>query len=137
MKKKNGKGKEHGDGYKSFEGEYLDGMKWKGKFVKSIIQNFHQILIEGEFSNGEFWNWKGKEYNDNRELVFEREYFKGKRWNGKGKEYKWDHEFKLELIFEGEYLKGKRWNGKGKEYKDYLTLVFDGEYLNGEKILKY
>ena len=52
-----------------------------------------------------------------------------KNGNGKGKEY--DDEG--ELIFEGEYYNGKRWNGKGNEYDDNGELIFEGEYLNGEK----
>ena len=28
-------------------------------------------------------NGKGKEYNDNGDLIFEGEYLNGKRWNGK------------------------------------------------------
>ena len=49
--------------------------------------------------------------------------------NGKGKEYNEDGE----LIFEGEYLNGIRWNGKGKEFFRG-KLKFEGEYLNGKKI---
>ena len=56
-------------------------------------------------------NRKGREYNDNADLIFEGEYLNlsGKR-NGKGKEYNDDGE----LIFEGEYLNGKRWKWKCK-----------------------
>ena len=43
-------------------------------------------------------NGKGKEYNDNFEVIFKGEYKDGKRFKGKGKEYN----YKDELIFEGE-----------------------------------
>ena len=46
--------------------------------------------------------------------------------NGKGKEYDNDGD----LMFEGEYLNGKR-NGKGKEFNYDGNLIFEGEYLNG------
>ena len=61
--------------------------------------------------------------------MFEGEYLNGKR-NGKGKEYNDNGE----LIFEGEYLNGKRWNGKGKEYNDDDGLIFEGKYKNGERV---
>ena len=53
----------------------------------------------------------------------------GKKWNGKGKEYDEDGN----LIFEGEYINGQKWNGKGKEYDEDGNLTFEGEYINGEK----
>ena len=37
----------------------------------------------GKYLNGET-NGKGKEYNDDGELLFEGEYLNGKKWNGKG-----------------------------------------------------
>ena len=40
----------------------------------------------------------------NGEIIFKGEFSIGKRWNGKGKEYNDDHE----LIYEGEYLNGKK-----------------------------
>ena len=50
--------------------------------------------------------------------------------NGKGKQYDNDGN----LLFEGEYLNGKRWNGKGKKYSHNLEEYMDIKYLNGEKI---
>ena len=47
-------------------------------------------------------NGKGKEYNNNGNLIFEGEYLNGKR-NGKAKEYSYGN-----LIFEGEFLNGQR-----------------------------
>ena len=52
-------------------------------------------------------NGKGKEYNDDGELIFEGEYLNGNK-NGKGKEYYYDDK----LIFEGEYLYNKKWKEK-------------------------
>ena len=44
-------------------------------------------MFEGEYLNGKRWKGKGKEYNENDSLIFEGEYLNGKRWNGKGKEF--------------------------------------------------
>ncbi len=66
-----------------FEGEYLNGKRWKGKIKE---YNHGNLIFEGEYKNGER-NGKGKEYEkDNGRLIFEGEYFIGKR-HGKGKEY--------------------------------------------------
>ena len=62
---------------------------------------------------------KGKEYDNDCELIFEGEYI-----NGKGKEF-----YKDELIFEVEYI-----NGKKHVYDNDWELSFEGEYLNGEKM---
>jgi len=88
-------------------------------------------MFEGDYFNGKRWNGKGKEYNNNRELIFEGEYLNGKRLNGKGKEYKNDEG----LIFEGEYLNGDRWNGQGKEVTFNKTekIIFNIKYINGFK----
>ena len=106
-------------------------------------------------------NGKGKEYNDDNNVIFDGEYLNGKKIgkeynnygklifdgdrNGKGKEYYFG-----KLEFEGEYLNGKKYNGKGydrknniiyelkngngfvKEYSSNSQLIFDGQYLNGE-----
>ena len=92
-----------------FDGEYLNGKKWKGKY-KDYINN-SSIIFESEYLNGEI-NGKGKEYYYNN-LIFEDEYLNGQK-NGKGKEY-----FNNKVIFEGEFLNGKRWNVKGKDYEKY------------------
>jgi len=60
--------------------------------------------------------------------MFEGEYLKGEK---KGKEYNEDGE----LIFEGEYINGKK-PGEVKKYdssNDYLNSA--GEYLNGKKMV--
>ena len=41
------------------------------------------IIFEGEYLNGKRWKGKGKEYK-NGIMIFEGEYLNGKRWNGKG-----------------------------------------------------
>jgi len=79
-----GKGKEYSghDDILIFEGEYLNGERWKGK---EYGYN-GEILFKGEYSNGK--RSKGKEYNYEEELLFEGEYLNGKKWKGKGKEKK-------------------------------------------------
>ena len=102
-----------------FEGEYLNGKKYNGKWYDKD----GNIIYELKKGNG-----KVKEYSEYNEetLIFEGEYLKQKR-NGKGKEYDFGR-----LIFEGEYLNGLR-NGKGKEYDRHGELIFEGEYLNGKR----
>jgi len=111
--KVNGKGEEYnGNGQLIFEGEYLNGERWKGKGY--IYDDYRKrLLFEGEYLNGKK-NGKGKEYNKYGGLVYEGEYLNGER-NGKGKEYE---SFQGKLVFEGEYLKEK--NGMEKE----LNLFF-------------
>ena len=136
---RNGKGKEYSfNGLIKFEGDFLNGKKWNGKGLGLNKSRLYEIK-EG----------KGyvTEYDDFHRLLFEGEYLNGER-NGKGKEYYPDYRI---LKFEGVYLNGKKWNGKGydrynnkvyelqngkgfiKEYNDYGRLIFEGEYLNGEK----
>ena len=144
--KRHGKGKEY-NSYKqlTFEGEYLDDLKWNGKgydksnnivyelkngkgFVKEYNYEHRNLEFEGEYLYGKR-NGKGKEYSYLGELalVYEGEYLNGKR-NGKGKKY-----FRNVLVFEGEYLEGKRY-GKGKEYYNNGKLRFEGEYLYNYKL---
>ena len=77
-----GKGKEYSghDDILIFEGEYLNGERWKGK---EYWYN-GEILFKGEYLNGK--RSKGKEYNYEEELLFEGEYLNGKKWKGKWKE---------------------------------------------------
>ena len=115
----------------NFEGEYVNGER-NGK-GKEYDEN-DNLLFEGEYLNGE-WS-KGKEYDEFGNIIFEGVFLNGKKWkgnglrNGKGKEYEYD-----KCIFEGEYLNDLR-NGKGKEYDYKGKLIFEGEYLNGEKLEK-
>ena len=68
------------DGETEFEGEYLNGKRYKGKGKE--YNEDDEIEFEGEYLNGER-NGKGKEYNySNGKLKFEGEYLNGKRWNG-------------------------------------------------------
>ena len=116
-----------------FEGEYLNGEKVTGK----LYDKNGNIIYEINDGTG-----KGKETNDNGELIFEGEYLNGKR-NGMGKEYYYNND-RLEiggenlndmkdsyLIFKGEYFNDRRWNGEGKEYDTEDNLIFEGEFLNG------
>ena len=67
--------------------------------------------------------WKGKEYNDNNEIIFDGFYLNGNRWNGQGKEYdKYNN-----LIYEGKYLNCKKWNGKIYEIKNNTTYQLENE----------
>ena len=131
--------------YKIFSGKYI-------KFERAEYGEIYNAysckkIYEGEINNGER-NGKGKEYNENDELIYEGEFLKGKRngygkdmglgntiyfqgefknglKNGKGKEYN-----NGILTFEGEYKNGEMWEGKGEEY-GYETVLFDVEYKNG------
>jgi len=99
--KKNGKGKEYyEEGELFFEGEYINGKRWNGKFYNGINNIVYEIK-----------NGKGfiKKYYDSICLKFEGEYLKGEK-NGKGKEY---YIFSEILKFDGGYLNGKRME-KGK-----------------------
>ena len=115
------KGKEYYDNGKlKFEGEYLNGKRWNGKYY-NIKGNVCCKIING--------TGKVKEYNEKGNIIFEGEYSNGEI-NGKCKEYFNNGK----LIFEGEYLNGIKWNGKCKEYDNFNDkLIFEGEYLNGEK----
>ena len=74
---------------------------------------------------------KGKEYNNDGEILFEGEYLDGNRWNGKGIEYNENYDFQ----FEWEYLNGKKWNGVIIEYDlDDNSIIFNGNIFEGEKI---
>ena len=122
--KRNGKGKEYNvKGELIFVGEYLNGLKWIGKEKENFELKYNKLILESEYLNGYKVNLKGKEFNNyNGKLTFEGEYFENKR-NGKGKEY--DEEGNI--IFEGEYayehkIRGKEYfqNGKLKFKGEYL-----------------
>ena len=78
-----------------FEGEYKNGKKWKGKYIKYSFP-LNLIEFEGEYKDGILWSGKG--YNLNNGNI-EYEIIDGKRKgvkkdnfieideNGKGKEY--------------------------------------------------
>ena len=99
---------------------------------------------------GRRWKVKGKEYNENGQLIYNGSYLNCIKWEGKIEEYeegkiifegnykggKLDGIFKEYkggiLIIEGIYKDGKK-NGEIKEY-DYLgNIIFKGEYNNGKK----
>ena len=147
MGKKNGKGKEYNEeGKLIFEGEYLNGKKWKG-IEKQYDEDTGNLIFEYEYKNGER-NGEVKEYDKyNEELFFYGTYLDGKR-NGQGKEYKFipyiDYNYssnyssrnnsKNIIIFSGEYLNGER--KEGKEYNYDEKLVYKGGYLNGKEMGK-
>ena len=82
----------------------------------------NDFCFESKYFCRDMW----EEYEDII-LVFEGEYLNDQR-NGKGKEYNDEGN----VIYEGDYLNGER-NGKGKEYNDNDKLIFEGEYLNGKR----
>ena len=153
-KRWNGKGEEIDDDLNiKFEGEYLNGEKFRGKEFYDD-GNLKFLAYEGEYNeNGERWNGKGKEIDENKNIIFDGEYINGSEYgiqklyddidgylkyegehkngafNGKGKQF----DEKGNIIFEGEYIDGERWNGHGKEFDDYGNLIFEGEYKNGIK----
>ena len=144
------KGKEfYFDGNKRFEGEYLNGLRWNGKFfskyknellgelkdgkgIGADFDEYHngdEIIFIGEYLNGKK-HGNGEEYFEEGFPKYKGKYLNGLR-HGKGKEYHKEYSI---LIFDGEYLNGKRWNGKGIEYDDHYNKIFEGQYLNGKKI---
>ena len=74
-----GKVKEYDNGKLIFDGEYLNGKRWKG--MKKEYDYDGNILFEAQYINGAV-NGKGKEY-DKGKLIFEGEYLNGKRTKGK------------------------------------------------------
>ena len=144
------KGKEfYFDGNKRFEGEYLNGLRWNGKFfgecenellgelkdgkgIGADFDEYHngdEIIFIGEYLNGKK-HGNGEEYFEEGFPKYKGKYLNGLR-HGKGKEYHKEYSI---LIFDGEYLNGKRWNGKGIEYDEYYNeILYKGEYLNGKR----
>ena len=136
---RNGKGKEFNYlGKLKFEGEYLNGKKWKGKgygpdgniiYVlkngKGYVKEYdnYKLLFKGNYLNGER-NGKGKEYDNYGNLIFIGEYLNGKKWKGKG------YDLNKKKIYEL-----KDGNGNVKEYNEHGK-IFEGKYINGEKIGK-
>ena len=79
-----------------------------------------ELIFEGDYLNGKRWNGKYKEYipcNEYNGLIYENEYLNGKR-NGKGKEYSYGS-----LRFEGEYLNGNKWNGNGYKNENNIAYI--------------
>ena len=156
-----------------FEGEFFHGHKWNGKgkeyfenfcdSERSSMERFYMnnsdkgeieiIQYEGEYSNG-LRNGKGKEYNENGQLIFKGIFFNGEKYEGtlyrysdegklifkvemnkgnilgKGIQYS---EYNENLIeFEGEVINDKKWNGKIKEYNEKGEIIAEGEYKNGQ-----
>ena len=139
--KRNGNGKEYDeDGKLIFEGEYLDGKKWKGNANK-YDEDTGKLILEYEYLKGKI-EGKAKEYDKyNNDLLFSGNYINGKR-NGQGVEYKSilftesnnrysQIKSKLITIFSGEFFNGERI--KGKEYDYNENINYEGEYLNGKR----
>ena len=70
---------------------------------------------------------KGKEYNENGDLIFEGEYLEGIK-KGFMREY-----FSNGLLkFEGQIINGLK-NEKGTEFNENGEMLFEGRYINGIK----
>ena len=84
--RRNGKGKDFHKGQLRFEGEYLNGKRWNGKY--RLVDYWDKPKFEGEIINGER---KGKEFYLGN-LIYEGEYlnFKKKR-KRKRILYKWQN----------------------------------------------
>jgi antitoxin component YwqK of YwqJK toxin-antitoxin module len=125
-----------------FDGEYLDGKRWKGREIEERYNNDDILIFQGEYINGIL---HGKEYNIYGKIIFEGEYYKEKN-EKKGKAYKFG-----KLEFEGIYKNDNKWEGKGydknnniiyelkngngyvKVYNQFGQLIFEGNFLKGEK----
>ena len=136
MEKKNGKGKMYlfDEGFK-FEGEFKEGLRWDGKGYdgqnniiyelkngNGIIKEYYKqkLYSENEYKNGKK-NGRGKDYDNDGQLIFKGEYLNGKKWNSKG--YNGQNNIVYEL---------KNGNGIVKEYNNG-KLRFEGYYMNGVK----
>ena len=139
-----------------YEGEYLNGEKWKG--IEKIYGRFNKITeleyIEGKIKkvkgynpeNGEidyiinngngtlkyykyYINIKNIRYKEIGKLYlnFEMQLINGEI-KGIGKEYNENGK----LMFEGEFYNGAK-NGKGKIYNEKGKLIFEGEIYNDLK----
>ena len=113
---KNGKGKEIRGIVAHYEGKFINGKKHgKGK----EINNDGELIYEGDFYND--YRIRGKLYVKGR-LEFEREFLFDKKWNGKG--YDENNKIIYELI---------NGTGKSKDYLEGWDLYFEGEYLDGKR----
>ena len=128
MKNGEGKGKIYDEKNNLiFEGEFKNGEYFNGKIYEyeKGDGNNYQIKFEGIYENGQLK--KGKKYEKN-EIIFEGEYKNNKEWEGKIKNYKIENNF----ITQGKISEGK-WSGFGKEYDQFETVIYEGEFLEGKR----
>ena len=139
--KRNGKGKEYfvSHNYKEvkFEGEYKKGKR----HGKGTEYEYGSLIFQGEYLNG--FKYKGKSYAKNK-LDYVGEYLNDKKWNGIGYDKSGNKKYELingkgkvieyglygNIEYQGDYLDGKR-HGKGIEYNMKGNIVYKGEYKNG------
>ena len=57
-------------------------MFWNGKGIEYHWDS-DEIVYEGEYLDGKRWKGKGKEYNREDQLIFEGEYLEGKKKESK------------------------------------------------------
>ena len=116
-----GKGEEYHEynGKIKFEGNYINGKRWKG------IGKYFNGAKEYEINNGRGIVY---EYHKNGELKYEGEIVNGEK-NGKGKDYHYNGD----LAYEGEYLNREK-SGEGKEYNELGLMLFKGKYKNDKRL---
>ena len=89
------------------------------------------MIFEGEYKNGER-NGKGKEYNNEGELMFEGEYKEGNRWNGRGKRY-----FNKYAILVKNRNKNDIEKKVGKDYKENEYIYKNGKVTKNKNCIIY
>ena len=115
---RNGKGKEfYKNGKVQFEGEYLNGKRWKG-----TIYNYAGVK-EFEIENG---TGRIREYTINGVVIYEGDIINGNR-EGYGEEY-----YHGKLEYQGIFMKGKR-EVEGTEYYPNGKIEYEGGFFNGER----
>ena len=100
----------------------------KNKNDKDDYIYFIVLVFEGKFQNG-LKNGKGKEYDQEGNIIFDGEYQKGKKFKGTGKEF----DVNGNIIFEGEYENGIKWQGIGKEFDKRGNVKYEGEFKEGKR----
>ena len=75
---KNGYGKEYKNEKLIFEGEYICGIKWKGKYEKyQKRKKNNKLIFKGEYKYGKIWNGIG--YNINGKKDYDMKNGSGKK----------------------------------------------------------
>ena len=129
-----------------YEGEILEGERnGKGKEYSNYGR---RLLFEGEYLKGNRWNGKYKEYDNNDKIIGEKEYINGEIIEND--EYKSDEKLKNKnedndnktkkvvkefyeetdkIRFEGVYLKDEKWNGIMYNKNDNFKIeIKDGKW---------
>ena len=111
----------------------IDYRRLSGKYIVNEYNSYNKVLIFTNHYENNKRNGKGKEFNENSQLIFDGEYLDGKKW--KGKYYKYDRDTN-NIILECECLNGVI-DGEVKEFDKYNgKLMFSGKYKNGKRNAK-